>query len=413
MPTRMATMLATAFLMFTLEAGALAGPVQIIRIADIEKALENHPTLLRAGAELDASEADLRAAGRLADPVLGFGAGRAEALEGEETASVYEVELELDLPMPGSYRAGTRAARAHRDAAKIAYESARLASRHELSAVFWRVAFDQDRLQSLEQSLDELLRARAVVERRIESGEASPLDRPRLEVELGKLEASILAARFESEARRESLRLWLNLGEDVETRVEAELDEFPGPPNLDAILEGLEGEHLRLRQSRLEVAAAEADLSREKFNRLGGFSLRGFMEQEMDAKTYGAGISFPFPIWNRNGPSIARARADLTAARESSRRTKLELESVLRETLAELRQSHERAQSYRGRILPAAKTTADALDRMYEIGEVGILEILDAHRTLLEIESEYLETLMETRLAYLDLRTLMGENCNE
>jgi outer membrane protein TolC len=64
-------------------------------------------------------------------------------------------------------------------------------------------------------------------------------------------------------------------------------------------------------------------------------------------------------------------------------------------------------------ILPKAIDVADAMERMYQIGEVDVMNVLDGRRRLIEIESELLEAYLTSQLAYLRLDTLMGEARND
>lgn len=64
-------------------------------------------------------------------------------------------------------------------------------------------------------------------------------------------------------------------------------------------------------------------------------------------------------------------------------------------------------------ILPKAARSAEALESMYEIGEVGVLDVIEARRRLLETELENLDALLECHRAHLDLQTLTGERCHE
>ncbi len=45
---------------------------------------------------------------------------------------------------------------------------------------------------------------------------------------------------------------------------------------------------------------------------------------------------------------------------------------------------------------------------MYRLGETDIIDVLDAHRSLIETEADMLAAFNEGWLAYLDLVALMG-----
>ena len=75
--------------------------------------------------------------------------------------------------------------------------------------------------------------------------------------------------------------------------------------------------------------------------------------------------------------------------------------------------ARETLMSYRQVILPKSRDAANGLERMYQVGEVGILDILDARRELIQTEMEMLASTLDYRLALTDLNALIGGESNE
>ena len=65
--------------------------------------------------------------------------------------------------------------------------------------------------------------------------------------------------------------------------------------------------------------------------------------------------------------------------------------------------------SFQERILPQMEETLDIVRASYEGGDVSMLEVLDAYRSLAESELAYLTEAYQARVAHHDLMYLVGE----
>ncbi len=59
-------------------------------------------------------------------------------------------------------------------------------------------------------------------------------------------------------------------------------------------------------------------------------------------------------------------------------------------------------------MLPRAEASARTLGRAYELGEAGLLDVLDARRVLLDTRREHLDLLLDMQTACGDLAALAG-----
>jgi outer membrane protein TolC len=149
-------------------------------------------------------------------------------------------------------------------------------------------------------------------------------------------------------------------------------------------------------------------LTAEQWRRLPEIEIGGFYERELDARSYGGAIEIAVPIWNWNSGEVAQARAAKQKAQHGLELKRFEVETALRESHASAVASLEKARSFRDVILPKAAETAAALERMYQVGEVDVMNVLDARRGLIEIEAELLEANLESQLAHLEVIALIG-----
>jgi len=387
--------------------------VVTIRFEDLTDALDSHPLLLQASDAEAAAEAKLLAASRWDDPVLGLSTGWAESLEGDHRGRSGEIELELDLPLPGRYRNQVTAARAARDAAIRETRALRRELYSDLASRFWEIARDQEWLRRLELSRQALAQLLELTRRRVDIGEARPADLLRFEIEDARLDAEIRAARSESKAKRRNLARQMRLPSGVDFQVESSF-EIPGEPlAFEELLARQDRSHPGLEAARLRSESAEAALRAESWGRLPDPSLRLFAARELDAEEVGIGLAFPLPLWNRNGPGLAAAKAEAQSAWHAESLSSLEAAEALETARAGMVAAREVARAMQAEVIPRAKRATEILSRMYEVGEVGVFELVEARRGLMEIELEGLDALLECHLAHLDLQTLTGESCHE
>ncbi|MCK4413703.1 MAG: TolC family protein [Candidatus Eisenbacteria sp.] len=389
--------------------GATPGdPLPEVRWEDIERTLESHPALRVAASEVAVAAAEVAASRQYPNPVLSAGLGRAEALEGEENGRTWALEVAIPILSPGVYRGEIAAAEAEHSAVVHDAESERLAVRGQLKGVFWRILHEQQRRAALRASRDHLARLLEVARLRVEMGEARPIEPNRFEIDLARLEVEIqeVIGRLESEKQILSRLMGGRIPEGF--RVQGELSDLPALPPLGEVLECAGSRHPSLLASAARVTVAAARRRSAQAERFPEFEIAGFYEQELDARNYGGALQVSLPLWNWNSGVIERARMEQTLTRRRHEQAMIEREAAVRRAYAVAEAALERARQFRERVVPKAAETAAALERMYQVGEVDVLDVLDARRWVIETESELLAAYLNIQLGCLELTTLTG-----
>ena len=253
---------------------------------------------------------------------------------------------------------------------------------------------------------DDLVRVARV---RVDLGESRPMELGRLEIERARLAAELAEANSEAVVQRRLLRLRLGPGLPEEFRAEGDLESLPPLPSLGRAIELAIARNPHITAAHERARAAAARVRAERAAGLPEVSVGVFREEELDSRTWGAALEMSLPLWNRNGGGVARARA---AARTADLRSELsanDLEAAVRATHARASNAYAKARSFQDVIRPKARETTAALEKMYQIGEIGVMDVLDARRSRIEIESELLQALFDSRIAALRLLALTGE----
>jgi len=163
---------------------------------------------------------------------------------------------------------------------------------------------------------------------------------------------------------------------------------------------------LRALEAGVQEAEAEARLGRALADPDYGLGLR-YAREEGDDIVFG-GLTITLPVFSKGQElqAVGAARA---------RRLRAELEAARRRVRLEVRSAFE-AYSRRMAAIRVLETDAiPGLDenetlttRSFEVGQIGLPELLLIRREILETRSQYLDSLLEAALARIDLDSSAG-----
>ena len=250
--------------------------------------------------------------------------------------------------------------------------------------------------------LEELIIA---VERRVNAGDASRYDHLRLQRELALLRGDALDAQATAESARD--RLFSRIG-GQETELQGSL--LPPPPDMTMVAE-LVGDHPLLRV--LDAEAASASLSAKAAGRESwpeitlGLGRRDMAEPNFDSDGNLVMLAVEVPLFDRgDGNKFA---AESRARRLEAERTLVasRLAADARAILREL-EAHRQAALALQANDPQADALAAIAESAYAEGEIGVMELVDAHRTDLAAQREAIARSHAARESYIELQSLRG-----
>ncbi|MBD3335541.1 MAG: hypothetical protein GF355_08490 [Candidatus Eisenbacteria bacterium] len=384
-----------------------AGAQPVIDWNDIEEQLDAHPALSAAAAAVETAAGERAAAGQYPNPELGLEYGRAEPHEGDGGA-VWGVELGVPILSWGSYRGGIRAAAAELDAARQEAAAQRRTVRRQLKGLFWKLIHAQSRMEALDRSQTNLSQLVSLGRLRVERGEARPLEVTRLEIELARVDIDVATTREDLADKRRRLNLWLGSPWPDSFRVAAELTELPRIPSAEAELLAAAREHPEVMAASHRIDAADARVQEQRWKRLPDLSVGGFYEEDLEDHGMGVTLGLSLPVWNWNSGAIQRAQAAEKRARYQYELTQRRIQTAIEENRTQAAAAAASARSLRDIVLPKARDAAETLERMYQVGEVGVMDLIDARRSLIAVELEMLAACRDAQLANEDLQLLIG-----
>jgi cobalt-zinc-cadmium efflux system outer membrane protein len=124
--------------------------------------------------------------------------------------------------------------------------------------------------------------------------------------------------------------------------------------------------------------------------------------------TTAVGFSFPLFFWNHSRGEVAEAAHREQELAASYRDLVAQVDLDVRTTYAAAETALRQALFLRDQLLPEARRAYDIALTSYGLGGVSALDVLDAHSTLLDAESQYAEALGAANDARADLERAIG-----
>lgn len=377
---------------------------------EIVRLVEQHPRLAASKFQIDAARGAVDAAGAVPNPTLETTVGQGLARIGDDSRGEWGLELSMPLGWIAQRRSRIDAAEAEADVAVAESSALRRDVLLQLRTLFWNLADAQARVASLAVLDAQTSALVQTVKRRVEKGEARPVEGIRVEIEIEKVTSELETTGTSLSARQAELALWLGVRADKTLVAVADLDALPVALDRDTALAKARTTHPALAVAHARTRFLEAEVGTERATRVPSFFVTGFTTQELDRRAYGVGLGVDVPIWNWNSARIARAEANLAAGREQVAATALEVEATVIEAQAACHASVATAIRQKDRVVPLSATAASTMEKTYQLGEASLLEVIDARRTLLDARRLYLSALAQAHIDCTRLGALVGED---
>ncbi|HSM93726.1 MAG TPA: TolC family protein [Anaeromyxobacteraceae bacterium] len=379
--------------------------VPVLRWPEVAAAVDRHPLVAGAEAARRGAAGAVATARALPDPILSVSMGEARSRVGGAGGREWSYTIGLPLDLLATRGPRVAAAEATEASTRQDAAAARAEALRELRRAFVALAHDEAAVETTAALEGQAAQLAALVRKRAERGEARPTEVPRVEMELERLRGALDRARAAAEGARQ--RLTAAVGRPV-GRVEADLSLAPSLPALDALRERVLASSPILQASRARVDAAAAGASAERWERFPKIAIEGTRAEEPDRRTTTFGATVALPVWSWNGGRVREADAAVDAERARLDAAARELTARLGEAWQACAAGQAVVRRFGQEILPRAERSAGALGRAFELGEVGLLDVIDARRTLLDTRREALDVQLDMQNACGDLAALAG-----
>ena len=384
---------------------------QLDNEAVVSLALKNNPRLSAAMARIEGAEGDRLQASLMPNPEGVFeienfgGEDDQQGFDGAETTLGLEQEIEVG----GKRGKRTEVAEYGFQITQQQAIAEALSILAETDYAFMRVAIAQERLSLAEKRLSLAGETHETVKKRVSAAAASDIQHTKADIEqsAAKLEKS----KAEAELAEAQSVLASLLGEPNNVQIEATLEGLPRLPDRQALLEEVTNTP-QARASAFAKMQAESRLALEQAKSIPdptfGLGVKRFNENDSTALV--AGVSFPLPVFDRNQGAVKAAKAGIIEADAMARQQGLDLRQNAIAAWEKLAAAHKEAEAYESDMVPSAERAYAQASEGYSAGRFSFLDLLDAQRTLYEVQESRLDSLLSLYEAKAQIDFLMNKH---
>jgi outer membrane protein, heavy metal efflux system len=396
-----------AFLVMVAAHGAAPAQDNVIELTlrDAEQQLQDANRDVRlARRALEGAQANTVTAGARPNPNLSLGVASINPQVGVGGGNLRDKTVDSSVRVDQLIERGDKrelrisAARRSEAAAGEDYAEVLRQQRLALRSAYYDLLFAQDKSAVSRDNIALFERTVEAAELRYKAGDIAAADVSRLRVDA--LRAQNDARSAEADRRRAQLALAYLIGAESRAARLRAVDPWPAvtametPQVSDDMLE--RRPDVRAAASRVQAAAGARDLARSQRTRdvTVGLSYDHYPVNPGFAagsgagtgSTYGVFLSLPlFARYHYEG-EIQRAESDYGAALDALDKTLAQARSELNRTASDLQAAAERLARYDGSLLAEARKAADSAEYAYKNGAIGVMDLLDARRTLRAIQ---------------------------
>ena len=241
---------------------------------------------------------------------------------------------------------------------------------------------------------------------RVQAG-ASQQDLLRTEIELRRAENELLTMEAQLPQMRAMLNAMMGREPDAALSPPTGLPQARTVPADDSALFAIGvAANPELKALAYETAGRRDALERARMEYIPDINPFGAITGDV-SQVVGAMVTLPTVIPRIQG-MVKEARADLRRVQAMARQTRLDRAAEYVATLYTLRNSERQATLFEQQILPAARRVLDNARQSYAAGTGMYLDLIEAQRTLLDVQLTIIEARAAREKSLADLEALAG-----
>jgi cobalt-zinc-cadmium efflux system outer membrane protein len=392
-----------------------AGPG--LRLEDLEKlALERHPALQQAEAEVRAAQGRERQAGLYPNPVLGLNGEHVAPITGGGAIGGF---VEQRIPMGGKRQLDQRAASEERKASEQMRAAERQRVLNQVRALFYEALAAQRRVEVRADLAKLADRAVAITKELANVGQADGPDQLAIEIEAQRARLSLTNARNAQQRTWRQLALSVN---DPDLRLQPLSGDLEAVPEIDEqqALARILAESPEMRVAEIGVTRAELLERRAKADRVPDLQLRGGLRNNREFADGGFitglrrigvegifDVGIEIPLWNRYQGQIQAAKAELDRAKLQGSRTRLALGARLAESYRQYQDARAAVGTLKEEMMPKARQAYETYLANFRLMAAAYPQVLVAQRNYFQVTEEYVAALEMAWESALEIQGLL------
>ena len=378
----------------------------------IERALQSNPLLASAQARAEGAEGMRQQAGLRPNPRLylqsentRLGSSSAPFRYSQETDNFAYVSQVLEVPQKRARRVELSTELIRRREAELELTRARIAQ--NVANAYWSAVGAErirDILRQTLENFDQMVEYHRV---RVQEGAIAEVDLIRMQAEREQI--FLQFQNTEQEVRRARLQLFREMGASGDNPglvLSGDLSDVR-PFIVNSPDEAITRRR-DLQVARQAIVQAKAAVRLEQANMLPDPEVLAGFKRTMGYNTLIAGLQLSLPFRNRNQGAVAASFAEAKAAEYDLQSIEVAARSEIATAQGEYDQKLRSVTETLPRIRAHAEDNVRIARAVYREGAGDLLRLLDAERTGLQSQLLFVRTLLEYRLALVNLQAATG-----
>ena len=367
-----------------------------------EIALANNPTLAQAKAGMRAAAGRSRQAGLWPNPTIGYSGD--EIRGGSYGGGEQGVFVQQNVILGGKLGLDRKIFAAEGQQAAAEADEQRLRVENGVRIAFYQSLAMQAMVETRGKLRDIAKDAAETTRQLFNVGQADEPDVLEADVEADQDELAVITEQQEQQRAWSVLAAVVGKPDLALAHLQGELEKLP-EVNAEEILQTILRDSPAVKIAQLGVARADAEMQRAQHEAIPDLFLRAGYSYSFEqlgtapapARAVGseafAEVGVNLPIFNRNQGNIAAADADRERAKLEVQRVGLVLRQMAAPLVQNYGSSRAIAERYKSRTLPNARMAYELYLRKYHEGAAAYPQVLIAQRTLVQLETSYINTL--------------------
>ncbi|GAI36714.1 unnamed protein product, partial [marine sediment metagenome] len=253
-------------------------------------------------------------------------------------------------------------------ASEYLFNFSKLEVTFEIKNLFYKILLLKNKTGFAQKNLDSIKKIHKLIEKRARLGEVKELEAIKLYVETLKAQNELNKIQTELKLAKENLNKFLGYSLPPDFSVLGELDHRPLAMAEKTLLDKALLSHPLVKTKEKDLEYAKSNLSYVKWQRFPDFTLSGFINNELDGKNKGIGISLDIPLWNFKSKEIAEAENLRLKQSEELRALKMEITTEVKVKLNQLRLSEQSINIFHTGLLKQAEESLKISEISYKQG---------------------------------------------
>lgn len=372
-------------------------------------ASEQNPAIQVSKAREEAAQAAVVTSKTLSNPQLELGAGPSNYISpnGQGGNSNWGMALSQPLDFPSVRAARREIAENNVQVAGYGIEVTQTDVRIRVKNAFYDVLQRQAVLEIAEMDRNLIKDIRNRVKLRVDVGESPRYELIKADTEALAADRDYHAAVVRVTEAKAYLRGLVNAAIPEQYSLIGELPLTSSLPGVDDLREKI-NDAPQLKQIRAAIKSSEANLKLQQQLVNPGLTVKAGVEQDPDLRQFRIGIAIPIPVWDQRRGPVAQAAAEVKEVNAMLSDRELAIKRDIEAAYQRYLIAQQQVAAFENGLLDQAKAVLKVAEAAYRFGERGILDYLDAQRTMRIVRKDYLTARYEYINAMLEIERLLG-----